>query len=60
MVKSVSYTHLDVYKRQAKTTGKHVDITDRKEAIKYAIEHGEPGDICLLYTSLVPERIESS
>ena len=32
----------------AKTTGKHVDITDRKEAIKYAIEHGEPGDIIVL------------
>ena len=26
----------------------HVDITDRKEAIKYAIEHGEPGDIIVL------------
>lgn len=32
----------------AKTSGKHVDITDRKEAIKYAIAHGEPGDIIVL------------
>jgi UDP-N-acetylmuramoyl-L-alanyl-D-glutamate--2,6-diaminopimelate ligase len=32
----------------AKTSGKHVDITDRKEAIRYAIEHGEPGDIIVL------------
>jgi UDP-N-acetylmuramoyl-L-alanyl-D-glutamate--2,6-diaminopimelate ligase len=31
-----------------KTSGKHVDITDRKEAIKYAIEHGESGDIIVL------------
>lgn len=32
----------------AKTSGKHIDITDRKEAIKYAIQHGEPGDIIVL------------
>jgi UDP-N-acetylmuramoyl-L-alanyl-D-glutamate--2,6-diaminopimelate ligase len=32
----------------SRTNGKHVDITDRKEAIKYAIEHGEPGDIIVL------------
>lgn len=32
----------------AKTTGRHIDITDRKEAIKYVIEHGEPGDIIVL------------
>lgn len=31
-----------------KTEGKYVAITDRKEAIKYAIEHGEPGDIVVL------------
>ena len=29
----------------SKTDGKHIDIVDRKEAIKYVIEHGEPGDI---------------
>ena len=29
----------------AKTNGKYVEICDRKEAIAYAIAHGEPGDI---------------
>ena len=28
--------------------GKYVEICDRKEAIKYAIEHGEPGDVIVL------------
>jgi UDP-N-acetylmuramoyl-L-alanyl-D-glutamate--2,6-diaminopimelate ligase len=32
----------------AKTDGKYVEIIDRKEAIKYAIEHGQPGDIIVL------------
>ena len=31
-----------------KTDGKYVEICDRKEAIRYAIEHGEPGDIVVL------------
>ena len=31
-----------------KTDGKFVEICDRKEAIRYAIEHGEPGDIIVL------------
>lgn len=31
-----------------KTTGKYVEIADRKEAIAYAIHHGEPGDIVIL------------
>jgi len=31
-----------------KTTGKYVEICDRKEAIRYAIEHGEEGDIVVL------------
>ncbi|MDO4323432.1 MAG: UDP-N-acetylmuramoyl-L-alanyl-D-glutamate--2,6-diaminopimelate ligase [Lachnospiraceae bacterium] len=31
-----------------KTEGKYVKITDRKEAIAYAIHHGEPGDIVIL------------
>lgn len=31
-----------------KTTGKYVEICDRKEAIAYAIAHGEPGDIVVL------------
>ncbi len=32
----------------AKTSGKHIDITDRKQAIKYVIENGEAGDIIVL------------
>ncbi len=31
-----------------KTEGEYVTITDRKEAIAYAIHHGEPGDIVIL------------
>ncbi|MBQ1311886.1 MAG: UDP-N-acetylmuramoyl-L-alanyl-D-glutamate--2,6-diaminopimelate ligase [Blautia sp.] len=31
-----------------KTSGKYVEIPDRKEAIAYAIHHGEPGDIVVL------------
>lgn len=32
----------------SKTTGQYVEIADRKEAIKYAITHGEAGDIVVL------------
>ncbi len=32
----------------SKTSGKYVEIIDRKEAIAYAIHHGEPGDIVVL------------
>ena len=31
-----------------KTNGKYVEIIDRKEAIAYAIHHGQPGDIVVL------------
>ena len=31
-----------------KTDGKYVEIPDRKEAIAYAIHHGEPGDVIVL------------
>ena len=31
-----------------KTTGKYVEIPDRKEAIRFAIEHGEDGDVIVL------------
>lgn len=31
-----------------KTSGKYIEICDRKEAIAYAIHHGEPGDIIVL------------
>ena len=32
----------------ARTSGVHVDIIDRKEAIRYAMHHAEPGDIVVL------------
>lgn len=32
----------------AKTDGNYVEIIDRKDAIRYAIHHGEPGDIIVL------------
>ena len=31
-----------------RTKGKYVEIIDRKEAIAYAIHHGQPGDIIVL------------
>lgn len=31
-----------------RTDGKYVEICDRKEAIKYAIQHGQPGDVIVL------------
>lgn len=31
-----------------KTDGKYIEICDRKEAIRYAITHGKPGDIIIL------------
>ncbi|MCI8489205.1 MAG: UDP-N-acetylmuramoyl-L-alanyl-D-glutamate--2,6-diaminopimelate ligase [Lachnospiraceae bacterium] len=31
-----------------KTNGRYVEIIDRKEAIRYAITHGEPGDVIVL------------
>ncbi len=38
----------DIKTGMAKTDGKYVEICDRKEAIAYAINHGEPGDIIVL------------
>ncbi|MBR1771109.1 MAG: UDP-N-acetylmuramoyl-L-alanyl-D-glutamate--2,6-diaminopimelate ligase [Lachnospiraceae bacterium] len=32
----------------ARTDGRYVEICDRKEAIRYVIAHGEPGDIIVL------------
>ncbi len=32
----------------AKTNGNYIEISDRKEAIKYAIANGQPGDIIVL------------
>ena len=31
-----------------KTDGKYIDICDRKEAIKYAIKNGQPGDVIVI------------
>lgn len=38
----------DIKTGMAKTSGKYIEICDRKEAIRYAIAHGEPGDIIVL------------
>ena len=38
----------DIKQGMAKTDGKYVEIADRKEAIRYAIEHGQPGDVIVL------------
>ncbi len=38
----------DIETGMNKTDGKYIKITDRKEAIRYAIEHGEKGDIIVL------------
>lgn len=38
----------DIKEGIGRTEGKYVEICDRKEAIAYAISHGEPGDIIVL------------
>ncbi len=38
----------DIKLGMAKTDGEYVEICDRKEAIRYAIEKGQPGDIIVL------------
>lgn len=38
----------DIKTGMAKTDGKFVEICDRKEAIAYAIDNGQPGDIIVL------------
>ncbi|MDD3279781.1 MAG: UDP-N-acetylmuramoyl-L-alanyl-D-glutamate--2,6-diaminopimelate ligase [Lachnospiraceae bacterium] len=38
----------DIKTGMNKTDGKYVEIINRKEAIAYAIHHGEPGDIIIL------------
>ena len=38
----------DIKVGMAKTNGSYVEIADRKEAIRYAIAHGQPGDIIVL------------
>ncbi len=38
----------DIRQGIAKTDGKYVEIADRKEAIRYAIRNGRPGDVIVL------------
>lgn len=38
----------DIKIGMAKTSGKYVEICDRKEAIRYVIEHGQKGDVIVL------------
>ncbi len=38
----------DIKKGMAKTDGKYVEIADRKEAIRYVIANGQPGDVIVL------------
>ncbi len=38
----------DIRKGMEKTNGKYVEIPDRKEAIRYVIAHGQPGDVIVL------------
>lgn len=38
----------DIITGMKKTDGAYVDICDRKEAIRYAIEHGKTGDVIVL------------
>ena len=38
----------DIKVGMAKTEGSYVEICDRKEAIRFCLEHGQPGDIIVL------------
>ena len=38
----------DIETGMKRTDGKYIKIPDRREAIRYAIQHGEPGDIIVL------------
>ena len=38
----------DIKQGIAKTDGEYIEIIDRKEAIRYAIRHGRPGDVIVL------------
>jgi UDP-N-acetylmuramoyl-L-alanyl-D-glutamate--2,6-diaminopimelate ligase len=38
----------DIKEGMAKTDGKYIEIIDRKEAIRYVIENGQPGDVIVL------------
>ena len=56
---SVSYTHLDVYKRQIEETIYHGYCADREEAAVRAVEAGVDIDMmtCLLYTSKTSDNV---
>ncbi len=38
----------DIIAGMKKTDGEYIAVCDRKEAIRYAIEHGRPGDVIIL------------
>ena len=38
----------DIEKGMRETEGRYIKIVDRKEAIAYAIHHGQPGDVIVL------------
>ena len=38
----------DIVTGISKTDGKYIEIPDRREAIRYVIEHGQPGDVIVL------------
>ena len=38
----------DIIIGMKKTDGEYIDICDRKDAIRYAIEHGRTGDVIVL------------
>ena len=38
----------DIKAGMSKTDGEYIEIIDRKEAIRYAITHGRPGDVIVL------------
>ncbi len=38
----------DIKKGMARTSGEYVEIADRKEAIRYVIANGQPGDVIVL------------
>jgi len=45
---SVEAIMADIHKGMAPTGGAYIDIPDRRDAIRYSIEHSEPGDMIAL------------
>ena len=56
-IESVSYTHLDVYKRQGQALGQKNTVLAIWMAVTYLnpLSSVGPGSYCLLYTSKVKE-----